>query len=368
MKPFFLLILAIPLLAQAYISWHVYRLLPFPTLWKVVAVALMTAAFISFFLVFLLRDSGPIWLNTIFYEVGTSWLIILLYASAIVLVADLARLVRLLPPHILNNSLLGTALIIGSLIAVFSYGAWRYHNKVRTTLQLTTPSGKTLDKPLTIVMMSDLHLGYHNRRAELARWVNIINDEHPDLVLIAGDIIDSSVRPLLHDNMAAELRRIQAPVIACLGNHEYYASTPAARQFLNDAGITLLVDSTTTVAGVTVIGRDDRTNPNRRPLQALVNQADTSLYTILLDHQPHNLDQARRCGIDLQLSGHTHHGQVWPANWITDAIFEVAYGFKQKDSTAVYVSSGIGIWGGKFRIGTVSEYVVINLAAPPAID
>ena len=87
-------------------------------------------------------------------------------------------------------------------------------------------SGQAKSKPTLFCLRltdchCDLHLGYHNRRKELSRWVDIINAEHPDLILIGGDIIDISVRPLLEENMAAELRRLKAPVYACLGNHEY---------------------------------------------------------------------------------------------------------------------------------------------------
>ena len=88
---------------------------------------------------------------------------------------------------------------------------------------------------------------------------------------------------------------------------------------------------------------------------------NSSKFTILLDHQPYNLEEASLINIDLQLSGHTHHGQVWPLNWVTDAIYECSYGYYKKDRTEYYVSSGLGIWGGKFRIGTSSEYVVIQI-------
>ena len=88
---------------------------------------------------------------------------------------------------------------------------------------------------------------------------------------------------------------------------------------------------------------------------------DKSKYTILLDHQPYHLEQAEQNGVDFQFSGHTHHGQVWPISWITEAIYEDAYGPYQKGKTQYYVSSGIGIWGGKFRIDTCSEYLVVTL-------
>ena len=86
-----------------------------------------------------------------------------------------------------------------------------------------------------------------------------------------------------------------------------------------------------------------------------------SLFTVLLDHQPYHLEEAEAAGIDFQFSGHTHHGQIWPGNWVTDAMYEKAFGPHRRGATRYYVSSGLGIWGGKFRIGTRSEYIVLKL-------
>jgi len=220
-------------------------------------------------------------------------------------------------------------------------------------------------------MLSDLHLGYHNTLSDLARWVDLVNAERPDFILIAGDIIDVSVRPLLEENMAAEFRRLQAPVYACLGNHEYYSGEPRAEQFYRDAHINLLIDSAAVIdSTLVIIGRDDRTNVRRKSLAQLTENLKSqrsnlkSAYTILLDHQPYHLEQAERAGVDFQLSGHTHRGQVWPVSWITDALYECSWGSHRRGRTQYYVSSGMGIWGGKFRIGTQSEYVVATLRRP----
>lgn len=115
------------------------------------------------------------------------------------------------------------------------------------------------------------------------------------------------------------------------------------------------------VDGITLIGRDDRTNVHRKPLKNLMKQVDARHYTILLDHQPYHLEEAEQAGIDFQFSGHTHDGQVWPISWITRAMYEQSFGSLRKGDTQYYVSSGMGIWGGKFRIGTQSEYVVLNI-------
>jgi len=243
------------------------------------------------------------------------------------------------------------------LIGIFVYGNLHYHNKVREELTLTTD--KPLQRELKLVMLSDMHIGYHNRRSELARWIDLLNAEHADMILIAGDIIDGSMRPLLEERMAEEFQRLNAPVYACLGNHEYYAGDHDAEQFYRDAGIHLLRDSVVFADGIAIIGRDDRTNARRKSVKELMDVGGA--YTILLDHQPYHLERTEAAGVDFQLSGHTHHGQVWPISWITEAIYECAFGEHQRGNTRYYVSSGMGIWGGKFRIGTRSEYVVATL-------
>ena len=217
-----------------------------------------------------------------------------------------------------------------------------------------------------MVMLSDLHLGYHNPRKELARWVDMVNAENPDFILIAGDIIDGSMRPLVEEKMAEEFHRFKAPIYACLGNHEFYAGHPEAKQFYKDAGIHLLIDEATVIdSSIVIIGRDDRTNMRRKPIKDLKDSLNSEIsnlnYTIVLDHQPYNLDRAEAANIDFQLSGHTHRGQVWPISWITDHIYECSWGSHRRGNTQFYISSGIGIWGGKFRIGTQSEYVVVTL-------
>lgn len=352
--------LVLPLAGIVYALWHVWCVLPWPAAWRWAAVAVCVVAFAAVPLNLTRTiDRMPMPLATVCYEVGNSSLVVLLYVVMAFLVLDVGRLVRLVPRSVVCANGVTAAVLALLLVAVFVCGNLHYRNKVRQTVDLVTD--KPLDRPLTIVMMSDLHLGYHNRADELDRWVDLVNAEHPDLVLLAGDLIDISVRPLLAQGMAARLRRLDAPVYACLGNHEYYSGEPAAQAFYEAAGITLLRDSVALAEGVCLVGRDDRTNRRRRSLADLMKSAPADRYTILLDHQPYHLEQAERRGVDFQFSGHTHHGQVWPASWVTERLYEDAYGPLRKGRTRYYVSSGMGIWGGKFRIGTCSEYVVATL-------
>ena len=349
----------LPLLAIIYVAWHVWTLLPLAGVWKslVILVGIFCVAllFMNFGRKF---DNMPLSIAQAAYEIGTSSVIVLLYLVILFLVLDLGRLVRLVPKAFLyHNGYVSLGLFL-LIFGLFLYGNLHYYNKVRVPLQLK--SLKPLPREYKLVMLSDLHLGYHNPRRELARWVDLVNAEHPDFILIAGDIIDGSMRPLIEERMSEEFHRLNAPIYACLGNHEFYAGHPESKQFYQDAGIHLLIDETAVIDScIVIVGRDDRSNMRRKPIKDLMD--NKNLYSIVLDHQPYNLDRAEAAGVDFQLSGHTHRGQVWPISWITDRIYECSWGSHQRGNTWFYISSGIGIWGGKFRIGTQSEYVVATL-------
>ena len=390
----------LPLLGLGYALWHIWQVLPFHNVWRWTAVGIAIVLFLSMFLIFSgTIEKMPLEMASVFYELGTSVVFVLLYLVMIFLLLDLGRLVHLIPKTWLFSNGYTSIGILAVMLAIFGYGNLHYYNKVREAIDIKTDKMISLSNdsikdasskkhPIKIVMMSDLHLGYHNRKAEFRRWVDMINAEKPDLILIGGDIIDISVRPLLEENVAEEFHRLKAPIYACLGNHEYYSGEPKAQQFYKDAGIHLLRDSIVRIGNLNdengkmgnlcIIGRDDRTNLHRKSIAEIIAKANASQreidsaskkvidskkdFIILLDHQPYHLEEAEKNGIDFQFSGHTHHGQVWPVSWITDAIYEDAFGPLQKEKTQYYVSSGMGIWGGKFRIGTRSEYVVLTFS------
>ena len=358
---FFIMFPLLLFIGLGYVLWHIWHILPLLKWAKWLVVILLAACPLSMFFMFGgAFERWPLPAASVAYHVNTSSVIILLYLLITFLVLDICRLLHIVPKSLLFNSWAGTLGVTLLMVVIFVAGNIKYHNKVRVPLELTTK--KHLPHDYRIVMVSDLHLGYHNRRGELAKWVDLINAEKPDMVLIGGDVIDSSIRPLAEEKMAEEFHRIKAPIYACLGNHEYYSSEPRARQFYKQAGIHLLVDSTVVIdSALCIIGCDDRTNPNRKELASLAATVDPSLYTIVLVHQPHELEKTEQSKADFQFSGHTHRGQVWPISWITDAIYECSWGEYQRGDTRFYVSSGLGLWGGKFRIGTQSEYVVATV-------
>lgn len=338
-----------------YVGWHLWRISPQG--WKLVTVGIFALWMASLFAGFVINDRIPMTAASVLYEVGNTWLIAFLYLLIIFLVADVAALCHILPRAFLKDSLAGLGTVLGILAVILTLGGFRYHHKYREEMTIFTD--KPLEKPLTVVLASDLHIGYHNRKPELSRWVNLINAEKPDLILFGGDVIDLSLRPVMEGNFQEEFHRLQAPVMTVLGNHEFYSNLDLAQQFLQEAGIQLLKDSVAHFMGVDIIGRNDRTSRERASLASLA--AGQEGFTIVLNHQPYHLEEAEQAGIDFQFSGHTHRGQVWPISWVTDAMYEKSWGYHRRGKTQYYVSSGLGIWGPKIRIGTRSEYLVLHI-------
>lgn len=360
MKIGFIIVILLAVLVHVYVLWHVYQVLPLPVWAKWSVVGLMVASLAMLFVGFSgLYDRMPLWLASSCYNISTSWLIVFLYLLIAFLLLDVGRLCHLVPKEWLYCNAWTAGAITAVIAGLLVYGNIHYNNKVREPL--TLEANKELSKPVKVVMVSDMHLGYHNRKAEWQRWVKMINDENADLILVAGDIIDGHMRPLLEEDMAADFHQLNAPVVACLGNHEYITGIEKSLDFYRQAGITLLRDSTVTVGDLVIVGRDDRFSRKRKPLKHLLENVDGTKYIILLDHQPYKLEEAQQAGVDFQFSGHTHEGQVWPISLMVNAMYEKAWGALQKGNTQYYISSGLGIWGGKYRIGTRSEYIVATI-------
>ena len=357
MRAGFLTILIVFSLTVAYVVWHLWRITPGGWVPKLIGIILFLLWMVAAFASMGLRSRASIATITALYEAGHPWMIAYLYLLIAFIVADIGILLRVIPKGWLTDNGFSLAFILGCIALILVAGGIHYKHKYRE--ELTIRTDKPLDRPLTIVLASDLHLGYSNRKPELSRWVDMINAENPDLVLFGGDIVDIQLRPLLEGDYAEEFARIKAPLFTILGNHEYIGNESDSERFFADAGITLLRDSVAHFGGLAIIGRDDRSNPRRKPLSELAS-AQTG-FTILLDHQPYHLEEAELAGIDFQFSGHTHRGQVWPISWVTDAMYEKSWGHHRRGSTRYYVSSGLGIWGPKIRIGSRSEYLVLHI-------
>lgn len=248
--------------------------------------------------------------------------------------------------------------------AVISYGSYQAFNPVVQYDHVTVNKEADRDS-LKILMASDTHLGPIIGSGHLKKLTEMVEEEKPDIVLIPGDIIDDQIDTFNEENMIEFLREMEAPlgVYASPGNHDYYGNDlKELEEELEAAGIQMLMDESVEVEGsFTLVGRKDLTDDDRSSISELVNKLDHSKPIIMLDHTPVELSQAEESGVDILLSGHTHRGQVFPGNFITDWIYENDWGYLKKGNLHSFVSSGFGTWGPPLRIGTRSEVWVIEV-------
>lgn len=224
-------------------------------------------------------------------------------------------------------------------------------------------------KNLKAVVVSDIHLGSIIGPRRLRALKNTINELNADIVFFPGDILDEDLEVVIRNDLGSLLREIKARygIYAVNGNHEYIGGVNNADAYLSDHGINLLRDEARLIDNsFYVIGREDISSNRfagrkRKALPELLDGADKSLPLIMLDHQPFSLNEAEENKIDIQLSGHTHHGQLFPFNFITKKVYEVSYGYKKKGDTHIYVSCGFGTWGPPIKTTARPEIVLIEI-------
>ena len=369
---FFLIMVAILLGLNSYVFVRALQSLPHIGWLRVVFSILFWGMLLSFFVRMFVNDAMSVGLAAVLSAVGFTWLIAVVYFVLFVLCIDILRILNhffdIYPQWVKDNYQFTKLILFGvAVVAVgllFVRGNYKYNHP--ETVRLDIAVNKPLpEEGLKLVMVSDVHLGSNIDKAQLKRYVEMINGENPDLILIVGDLCDMSAKPMIEQNMAEELSALKSKYGAYFasGNHEFYGGDRKnIFDYLTSSGINVLIDSVVTIGDVvTIAGREDRTNEHRKGLQELLSGADTSKPLILLDHQPYNLGESEDNGVDLHLSGHTHNGQFWPGNIVVKMMYELPYGYMQKGDTHYYVSSGLGLWGPKYRIGTRSEMVVIRL-------
>ncbi|MBN3035371.1 MAG: metallophosphoesterase [Bacteroidales bacterium] len=308
--------------------------------------------------------------------VGSFWLGAMLYFFLIVLAIDLVRAIDFFIPFIPGalrpDEALRTYLLFGAVALTFTVLLAGHINAVRPQvrhLALTVNKPLVARETLRLAMVSDIHMGTLVGPRRTARMVRDINALEPDLILLAGDIVDEDLAPVLRFNLGESLRKLKAHmgVYGITGNHEYIGGAEAACRYLEEHGVTMLRDSAVLADGwLYIAGREDRDKPRfsgmpRVSLDTLLKDIDFSRPVILMDHQPFHLDKTARFPVDLSLSGHTHHGQMWPLNYITRAIYEISRGYRKIRNTHAYVSSGYGTWGPPVRTGNRPEIVLIEL-------
>ena len=324
-----------------------------------------------------LERAFPSIISTVLIWIGSFWIAFMFYFFLSLVAVDLLRLINhFVPffPEIISKNpektKRFTALVI--ILFVFITVAGGYINTKMIVVQhYKIPVKKSAGnlKSLNIAMASDIHLGTILDSSFLEKVVDKINALNPDIVLLPGDVIDEDIGPVLRDNMGHLLEKIKSKygVYAVTGNHEYIGGVDAACNYLTSHGIKMLRDSVIKIDNAFyLIGREDIAirqfaHKQRKDLKELLNGVDHSFPLIMMDHEPFKLNEAFENGIDLQLSGHTHNGQLWPMNFLISKIYELGWGYMIKGNTHYYVSCGVGGWGPPIRTGSRPEIVNITL-------
>ena len=234
------------------------------------------------------------------------------------------------------------------------------------TVKRLVPEGAQPKKRMRLVFFSDLHIGEAMTPDYIARAVKLIQDQQPDLILCGGDFIDHRAVYAYDPRVMASLRSLHAPlgVYYVLGNHEYRDDLEANIRWVSEVGGTLLRDSIVFPGNgpLTLIGRDDWVNGNRKPFEVIANEADPLRGpVVLMEHTPASIDSIGDSPVDLILCGHTHGGQIWPGQLMVWWRYGMVSGTRPVGEREVCISSGIGSAGATYRVGTRSEIRVYDL-------
>lgn len=310
------------------------------------------------------------------FNVWGLWFLILIHLTIINLFIELGNLIykKLSKGNrrkwwIYTYNSFALPLLVTALL--FGYGAWNIRNVHQTNYSVITQKD-IRDKGYKIALISDLHFENVINSSTIDSYISKISNENPDIVILAGDIVDEYTS---HDGMKKVFQSLSKiknrfGIFFVYGNHDYdnygmlHFDEQELRDTITNAGIQILEDTNVMINNdIVLIGRKDYSVKNRLSSNELYNKVDKTKFSVLIDHQPVEIQKNIRAGFDLQLSGHTHGGQIFPSGILGEMLgfTEMNYGYNKIDNYNVIVSSGMVGWGYPIRTEGVSEYVIIDL-------
>jgi uncharacterized protein len=333
-------------------------------IWLKVLFVVLALTFVSASLISRFRK-GP--LVDIYYRFSVYWLGLINFLFEGAVVFYFALLILYDRGIYVSPALIGS-IAFGIFFLIHLYGTWKSQHPEVTKIKVPFSNipGFRADfwKGKKIAFVSDFQLGNVYRERFTARVVKKINALDPYAVLIGGDLYDGVACDEKH--LIAPLKNLhpEAGVYFITGNHEYYAA-PIENELdaIRALGITVLDDKKVSIGGIDIIGVDYQSVHKKKDFAAVFARigVDRTRPSILLKHEPSDLDVAEAAGISLDLSGHTHHGQMFPLMFFTWQIYKgFDYGLKHLGAMQVFTSSGVGTWGPPLRLGTKSEIVEIE--------
>ncbi|MFE2421315.1 metallophosphoesterase [Streptomyces hokutonensis] len=339
------------------------------------------------------RGGAPFWLQRVLGWPGFLWMALAIYLLLAVLAGEVLRplLRRFVErrgqaetaveeteapvPEAAPSRRLFVSRVVGGAAAAAAVGTVGYG----TYGVLRGPSVKRVTVPLAklprsahgfrIAVVSDIHLGPVLGRGFAQKVVDTINSTQPDLVAVVGDLVDGSVKNL--GPAAAPLAGLKARhgSFFVTGNHEYFSGAEQWLEEVRRLGIHTLENARTELPWFDLAGVNDLQGESEGQgpdFGKALGDRDTTRACVLLAHQPVQIHEAVKHGVDLQLSGHTHGGQLWPGNFIAAAANPTVAGLERYGDTELYVSRGAGAWGPPTRVGAPSDITVVELASKQA--
>jgi predicted MPP superfamily phosphohydrolase len=327
--------------------------------WQAIPASLIVAFIAATIIGF--RYSNP--LLRVIYSISAAWLGALNFAFFAAAACWIAYGIDLLIGDPLPRVFIA-AFCFGMALVTAVYGlinaAWIRETRIAVKL----PHLPTAWEGRTVALVTDLHLGHVSGPGFSRRVISKLRAMQPDLVLIGGDMFDGS--PIDLGRLVAPWKNYSAPrgVFYVTGNHDEFAEREIYLNAVAGTAIRVLNNEKVDVDGLQIVGVHDSEAGDAHELRSILRRSriDPALPSILLAHRPGNLSVVEEEGISLQLSGHTHQGQMWPWVWLVSRIHgRFAYGLQRLGKLLVYTSSGVGTWGPPLRVGTKSEIVSIRL-------
>ncbi len=342
-----------------YQTWTFFRVDSDPASFTQAILALLSVSFVAASLL-AFRYFNPF--VRLLYRIAATWLGVFNFfflAACACWTAYLGSRLLAFPLNgpFIADSFFGVALLAG----VYGVINARWIRVKRITVKL--PNLPISWRGRVAALVSDVHLGHVNGYGFMRRIVATLSRLSPDIVFITGDLYDGS--KVDANELAAPWKELSAKFGAYFvtGNHEEFSDSTKYLDAIKGSGIGVLENDKITINGLQIVGVNDGDSADPHGFRSILERADLdrNRASILLTHSPRQMEIAENAGISLQLSGHTHGGQIFPFTWFTTRIFgEFTYGLKRFGELMVYTSSGAGTWGPPMRVGTTPEIVLIR--------
>ncbi len=286
----------------------------------------------------------------IIYTLSATWMGVALVLGYTLLAYEILNFIFDLPSFAAGIGVL----VVASTISIYSIINSSYLNIKEIEIPI-----QNLERELKIAQISDTHIGPTRNSGFMKEIVKKIAPLNPDLVLITGDLVEGTVG--LHPSMFDSTNNLKSKIFFVTGNHDIYGGLENVFETLKTTNINVLRNEMVEFEGLQIVGVGYSTQRNYLKTVLPGLKIDKSKPSLLMYHVPIEVEFANEAGIDLQISGHTHKGQIFPLNFFGKLVFPYFNGLYEYNGTQVYVSPGTGTWGPPMRSGSRSEITLINL-------